>query len=165
MKSSVSAMCRKCWLGFRLVFGLVIIVTALACAVPFYSAAPAAITCADCPLIPVDWVIDGDTFDSVLGRVRLYGVDAPERGEECFSEATDRLKELAGGWVKVELGPRRMDQFGRALAYLYTETGDSLEETLVREGLARAWTGDGQHRDVLMALEREARQQGSGCLW
>jgi len=37
--------------------------------------------CRDCPEIQIITVIDGDTFDTKLGRVRLYGVDIPERGE------------------------------------------------------------------------------------
>ena len=27
------------------------------------------------------------------------------------------------------------------------------------------WTRDGQHRDFLVGLEREAQKQGAGCLW
>jgi micrococcal nuclease len=115
--------------------------------------------------MPVARVIDGDTFDTTHGRVRLYGVDTPELGEECFYEATERFAELAGESVRIELGPRRVDSFGRVLAYIYTEAGDSVDEILVQEGLALAWTGDGQHRDVLMAAESDARRQGVGCLW
>ena len=59
MKSSVSAMCRRCWLGFRLVFGLVTIVAALGCTVSSDATAPTGISCPDCPLVPVDQVIDG----------------------------------------------------------------------------------------------------------
>ena len=38
----------------------------------------------------------------------------------------------------------------------------SIDATLVREGLARAWTRDGQHRDTLVELERDARGSGAG---
>ena len=41
----------------------------------------------------------------------------------------------------------------------------SIDELLVREGYARAWTRDGQHRETLMDLERDARENGVGCLW
>ena len=57
------------------------------------------------------------------------------------------------------------DQFGRILAYIYTEDGTSIDEALIREGLATAWTRDGQHRDYLVGLEKEARRQEAGCLW
>ncbi len=63
--------------------------------------------CSNCPAIPVLRVIDGDTFvTSGSQSVRLFGVDTPERGEKCYREATARLRELAGGEVRVELGPR-----------------------------------------------------------
>ena len=68
--------------------------------------------CSNCPTIPVLRVIDGDTFaTSGNENVRLFGVDTPERGEKCYMEATVRLRELAGGEVRVELGPRSIDRY------------------------------------------------------
>jgi len=122
------------------------------------------ICCSDCMAIGVDRIIDGDTFKSANARIRLFGVDTPERGEPCFTEATKRFKELAGGTVRVERGPRTEDRYGRILFYVYTNGGESIDETLVREGLALAWTSDGQHRDVLVSAEKEARRDGRGCL-
>ncbi len=113
--------------------------------------------CSNCPAIPVLRVIDGDTFVTTGSqRVRLFGIDTPERGEECYREATTRLRELAGGAVRVELGARSQDRYGRLLYYVYTQDGDSIDEILVSEGLAEAWTRDGQHRDLLVGLERDA---------
>ena len=54
---------------------------------------------------------------------------------------------------------------GASLYYVYTDQGESIDEMLVREGLAEAWTRDGQHRDVLVAAEKGARRDGRGCLW
>jgi endonuclease YncB( thermonuclease family) len=122
--------------------------------------------CTDCPSIPVVRVIDGDTFESAQGqRVRLFGVNTPERGQSCFNEATERLRQLAGRSVGVEFGPRQADQYGRLLYYVYTAGGESIGEILVREGLALAWERDGQHRDLLVAAEEGARRDGKGCLW
>ena len=121
--------------------------------------------CTDCRQLAVLNIIDGDTFDTPSGRVRLFGVDTPERGEACYNKATQRLRALAGNRVRVESGPRAQDRGGRLLLYVYTETGNSIDETLIREGLAVAWTRDGQHRDLLVGLEREARTTGTGCLW
>ena len=102
-------------------------------------------------------VIDGDTFvTSGSQSVRLFGVDTPERGEKCYREATARLRQLAGDEVRVELGPRSKDRYGRLLYYVYTQDGGSIDEILVSEGLAKAWTRDGQHRDLLVSLERDA---------
>ena len=110
--------------------------------------------CSNCPAIPVLRVIDGDTFATSGNQsVRLFGVDTPERGEKCYREATDRLRELAGGEVRVELGPRSRDRYGRLLYYVYTQDGNSIDEILVSEGLAKAWTRDGQHRNFLVGLD------------
>ena len=46
-----------------------------------------------------------------------------------------------------------------------TDQGESIDEMLVREGLAEAWTRDGQHRDILVAAEEGARRDRFGCLW
>ena len=97
--------------------------------------------------------------------MRLFGVDAPERGEKCYGSATAALKTLAGRLVRVELGPRALDPGGRLLYYVFTEVGNSIDEMLVQQGLARAWTRDGQYRDHLVGLEREARRTGAGCIW
>ena len=121
--------------------------------------------CADCPVALVVRSIAGDTLDTSMGRVRLFGVDTLERRERCASEATDRLRELAGDQVRLEDGPRLTDRYGRRLAYVYTQNGISIDAALIREGLATAWTRDGQHRDLLVGLETEARRQGAGCLW
>ena len=121
--------------------------------------------CPDCQRMSVSRVIDGDTFVGPGGHVRLFGVDAPEQGERCSAEATHRLEELAGKSVRVERGPRLTDSHGRLLYYVYTAAGGSIDEMLVREGLARAWRRDGQHRDVLVDLEGKAQRDGRGCLW
>ena len=114
-------------------------------------------------------VIDGDTLDVLIAgtkhRVRLFGVDTPERGERCYEEATERTRQLSGDVVRIESGPRAEDRYGRLLFYLYTRTGKSIDAILIQEGLATAWTRDGQYRDLLVNLEQEARRQASGCLW
>ena len=109
--------------------------------------------CPDCRLLEVTGIIDGDTFDSARGRVRLFGVDTPERGQRCYQAARKRLRELARGTVRLEPGPRARDPVGRSLWYVYTETGNSIDEALIWEGFGHAWTRDGQHRSYLIALE------------
>ena len=120
--------------------------------------------CEECPALRVSRVIDGDTFDTPGGRVRLFGVDTPERDERCYAEATRRFSRLAGSKVRVEAGPRHREG-NRLLYYVYTRNGESIDELLVQEGLAQAWTRDGQHRDFLVGLEQSARISGTGCLW
>ena len=121
--------------------------------------------CEDCFEVQVVRIIDGDTLDTSRGVMRLYGVQAPEIGQRCAKEATERLRGLADDTIRIEVGPRTADQYGRMLAYVYTQDGMSIDEVLIREGLATAWTRDGQHRDFLVGLERDARNKGAVCLW
>ena len=116
-------------------------------------------------------ILDGDTLDaSVEGarvRVRLFGVDAPERGERCAQEARLRLAGLlpVGAPLLLLPGPRN-DDGSRLLRYAFTAPErTSVEAVLIGEGLARAWRRDGQLRDQLVALEGRTRAAGVGCLW
>lgn len=114
-------------------------------------------------------VVDGDTLDvraaETTLRVRLYGADTPERGEACFTEATERLTALAGERVLLVPDARTQDRFGRELRYVFSEDGRSIDHTLVSEGLAKAWREDGSRRAVIIAAEEAARAAKTGCLW
>jgi micrococcal nuclease len=127
--------------------------------VPVLGAAPATVV----------RVIDGDTLDVRVDgaerRVRLFGVDATERGEACYDEATERLAELAGEIVQLLPDARLEDRFGRLLRYVYAADGTFIDEALVEEGLAYAWRDDGFHRDRLVATEEDAATARVGCLW
>lgn len=114
-------------------------------------------------------VVDGDTLDVRSAqtelRVRLFGVDTPERDEACFEEATDRLEALAGEQVQLLPDQRLTDTFDRELRYVYSAEGTLIDEQLVAEGFGYAWTEDGQFRAQIMAAEAQAREDGRGCLW
>ena len=143
----------------------IVLITLLAAIAACTGIGETTLKCDNCIEVQVNRVIDGDTLDTARGRVRLFGVDTSEGGQRCYSKATKRLRQLAGNSIRLELGPRIMDQYGRLLAYVYTEAGLSIDEILIREGLARAWTRDGQHRDLLIGLELKAKISNDGCLW
>ena len=155
---------------FRLLLAGLLVASALAAAcacasqpeVDDYDGGP---RCEECPLVAVTRVLDGDTLDTSAGRVRLYGVDTPEAGEECARSATKSLRDMAGREVRLEGGPRPRDVFGRRLAYVYRKDGRSIDAALVWAGYAVAWPEDGQHRAAFAELERDARSAGRGCLW
>jgi endonuclease YncB( thermonuclease family) len=114
-------------------------------------------------------VIDGDTIDVLIDgetqRVRYYGIDAPEQGDKCYQEATERNRELVGIIVRLEADARDRDEYGRLLRYVFTDGGVSIDAALVSEGLAKAWTEDGRYVNRLTTYEIHAQQNGIGCLW
>jgi endonuclease YncB( thermonuclease family) len=114
-------------------------------------------------------VIDGDTIDVLIDgetqRVRYYGIDAPEQGEKCYQEATERNRQLVGTVVRLEADARDKDEHGRLLRYVFTNDGVSIDATLISEGLAKAWREDGRYVNRLTTYEIHAQQQGIGCLW
>jgi micrococcal nuclease len=93
----------------------------------------------------VRYVFDGDTIDvATIGRVRLLGIDAPERGRGLdtpapfAAEARARLSTLVlRRWVRLEYEGTRTDKYDRRLAYVFTEDGQFVNAVLAREGLAR----------------------------
>ncbi len=70
------------------------------------------------------YVIDGDTFVMNGLRVRLYGINAPEKGMDCYWEARRALEEyLKRSTSLVIIGK---DRFGRALGILWNSLGSSI---------------------------------------
>ena len=118
----------------------------------------------------VSRVIDGDSLDAyVAGRrtaVGYLGVAAPAPTHPCGVEALARNRELAGTRVLLEEDPTyQFDARGRRLYYAYATDGTSIDETLVREGLAWAVRTDARYGAQLAALQAEAAAAGRGCLW
>ncbi len=93
-------------------------------------------------LVSVERIIDGDALDvraaSEPLRVRVFGIDTPEREERCDPEATARLAALAGTSMRLMADVRQQDGFGRELRYLFTADGRSIDAALLDEGLVRA---------------------------
>jgi len=71
----------------------------------------------------VAFVIDGDTITLEDGeKVRLIGIDTPERGDEGYEESRDALADLVLDKTVV-LAPQQSDRdtYGRLLRDVYTE--------------------------------------------
>jgi endonuclease YncB( thermonuclease family) len=121
------------------------------------------------PLVDVERIIDGDTLDVRAAgtglRVRVFGIDTPERGERCYTEATEQLGKLAGRSVRLVADARQQDSGGRELRYVFTPEGRSVDAALLDAGLAQAWREDGKLRDALVGIEANAKAAHRGCLW
>lgn len=70
--------------------------------------------------------IDGDTLACGTERVRLRGIQAPERGEPGAAEATRRLDGKVRG-QRVTLVRHGKDRFGRTRADVYVR-GSRIEQ-------------------------------------
>lgn len=88
-------------------------------------------------------VVDGDSVHVGLiidVSARLYGIDTPERGQEGFREATERLESLLRSTEYLRVQWNGRGKYGRYLATIYTEDdGPSVNEILVSEGFAREY--------------------------
>ncbi|MFK5584173.1 thermonuclease family protein [Serinicoccus sp. LYQ131] len=85
-------------------------------------------------------IVDGDTVDVSNGaRIRIAGIDTPERGECGYDEAGARMMELARDReaVLVKAGADSIDRYGRLIRYLDVD-GRDVGLTLIQEGLAIA---------------------------
>jgi micrococcal nuclease len=112
-------------------------------------------------------VIDGDTIDVLLTsgrmRVRLHGIDAPERDQGGGSAATTWLtQELNNQQVMLE--PVSQDQYDRMVAVVHVQDRN-INSELVRAGHAWAYRRYMRRSDEqLCRVEELARLNGSG-LW
>lgn len=127
-------------------------------------------------------VPDGDSLQLTDGRrVRLLGVDAPERGRCMSDEARLMLDAVARG-KHVRLKNVVQDDYGRVLAnviiedfrtwaaylhYRYFSDGKNtadpyLNRVMVRNGLARFESVEGEYKKTLTEASQEAKEHHRG---
>ena len=112
-------------------------------------------------------VKDGDTLAVLTGgvavRVRLSGIDCPEKGQAFGQRAKQAASDLAFGKT-VEVRDKGRNRYGRTAGEVILEDGRSLNRELVRAGLAW-WYRQYAKKDADLArLEKEAREAKLG-LW
>lgn len=125
-------------------------------------------------LYSITQVIDGDTFvvdqDS---KVRLLGLDSPEKGQCYFDESRQAVaKFLTGKSVYLEKEISGEDEFGRLLRYAFLpaagEKDDNLliNDYIIRQGWAQAKpiAPDSRYRVLLSSAQEEAVKGNKG-LW
>ncbi|MBF8228701.1 endonuclease YokF [Bacillus subtilis] len=123
--------------------------------------------------VTLDRAVDGDTikvtYNGNVDTVRYLLVDTPEtkKPNSCVQpygeDASKRNKELVNsGKLQLEFdkGDRR-DKYGRLLAYVYVD-GKSVQETLLKEGLARVayvYEPNTKYIDQFKKDEQEAKSE------
>ena len=123
----------------------------------------------DAPAATGDKVVaikDGDTMELLRNgqtiKVRLYGVDSPEKDQDFGQRAKQFTSDLAFGKT-VRLIEHNKDRYGRTVGTIILPDGRNLNEELVRNGFA--WHYKDYSKDIKLAnLEADARRYKRG-LW
>jgi len=153
-------------------------VSVLFCALGFYSQ----LVAAGCPPSRIDEttevqrIHDGDTVKLKDGRkVRLIGIDTPElarksRPAQAYaSNAKDALIKLlkqSNNQIGMSFGTERHDKYKRTLAHLYMPDGNNIQDFLLKNGFATAFTTPPNDRfsDCYKAAELKAINKNRG-IW
>jgi len=81
------------------------------------------------------YVVDGDTIDvDGVGRIRLVGINTPERGQPGYGEAKDFVKSLClykTVYLDID-NAKHYDKYGRVLAVVYVGNTNVNAELLKR---------------------------------
>jgi len=111
-------------------------------------------------------VVDGDTVgvmhDGRAERIRLHGIDAPEKRQAYGRRAQDFLGEMIFKQT-VRVVVRSKDRYGRQVADLYLGK-KHVNQEMVRAGMAWWFRRYAPTDQTLRLLEESAREAGLG-LW
>jgi endonuclease YncB( thermonuclease family) len=112
-------------------------------------------------------ISDGDTItvmhDGRAEKIRLNGIDAPEKGQPFGNRAKQFVSDLAFG-KEVNVRDKGLDRYGRTIGEVFLADGDNLNHEIVRAGLAWWFRRYAPKDRELEELEAEARQARRG-LW
>ena len=111
-------------------------------------------------------IADGDTFtvldvNNKQRKIRLHGIDAPEKKQPFGNLSKKRLSELVFG-KEVRVEKRSTDRYKRIVAIVYADTLN-INETMIAEGMAWHFTRYDQN-PAWTTLEAQARVNKWG-LW
>ena len=112
-------------------------------------------------------ILDGDTIEVLHNnrteRIRLNGIDCPEKGQAYGKKAKQAASELVFG-KEVTLKTYGHDKYGRTIADVSLPDGVIVNVELVRNGWCWWYQKYAPDNVVLAELQRRARRSGLG-LW
>lgn len=113
-------------------------------------------------------VTDGDTIkvlqDGRETKVRLYGVDTPEKKQDFGQKAKDFTASLVAGKV-VDVEPVDQDRYGRTVG-IVTVADRSLNEELVKSGFAWVYRQYCRREECLAWIQEESQARAARIgLW
>lgn len=117
-------------------------------------------------------VVDGDTIHiRVEGeqsvKVRLHGIDTPEKGQAYYRSATKALKKMVAG-ENVRVIPQDVDRYGRLVGKVYLPVDDDhyqyVNLAMVEQGWAWWYEKYARYEFEFRNAQQQAQEQGLG-LW
>jgi endonuclease YncB( thermonuclease family) len=112
-------------------------------------------------------VVDGDTLSVLLdgkaAKIRLHGIDTPEKAQAFGTRARQFTSELVFGQT-VTVRVHDTDRYGRLVGEVLLPNGRSLNHELVAAGLAWWYKRYAPNDATLAKLEAEAKAAKRG-LW
>lgn len=112
-------------------------------------------------------IVDGDTYDLLTAdnqtiRVRMEGIDAPERGMAYYKVSKNYLGQLCMN-QQIKFKQTGVDSYKRALGFSYLTDNREIGAEMLKSGMAWHFKKYNQN-PVLSNLEIEARKARRG-LW
>jgi micrococcal nuclease len=112
-------------------------------------------------------VLDGDTIEVLYNnrteRIRLHGIDCPEKGQAFGKRAKQAAADLVFG-KSVVLQTHGKDKYGRTIADVLLADGLNVNQELVREGWCWWYEKHAPKDHALEQSQQEAKQAKRG-LW
>ena len=110
-------------------------------------------------------VLDGDTIEVLHNRhserIRLNGIDCPEKGQANGHKAKDAVADLVFG-KEVTLQTYGLDKYGRTIADVHLHDGTNVNQRLVKDGWCWWYRKYAPGNAELEKLEKDARDAKKG---
>ena len=109
-------------------------------------------------------ILDGDTIEVLHNnrpeRIRLSGIDCPEKGQAYGTKAKQATSDLVFG-KEVTLETHGTDKYGRTIADVSLPDGVNVNLELVRNGWCWWYQKYAPDNVILAELQRRARRSGA----
>lgn len=120
--------------------------------------------------VSITAISDGDSLRAGKLRLRLHGIDAPEKKQLCSTASGESYAcgQQAADWLRSQISPGQRlscvlldtDRYRRLIVQCFKEDMD-LNQAVVRAGWALAYT---RYSDAYIQAEQQAKAEGIG-LW
>ena len=112
-------------------------------------------------------ISDGDTFtaintDNLQLKIRLYGIDAPEKKQAYGNKSKEFLSSLILG-RSISIDVQSKDGYGRYLAYAYSPEGKDVSLLMIHEGMA--WHFSKYDNNEVYEAAQAVAQKAKRGLW